>query len=121
MTVEDLVSVGLGGEYTESVEYSIAIGTEAECPEGPWQCSVLVYEGLEEVKGHNENIGPIASCAAGLKAEGGDFTALIPRKDQGGNGFYTTELCTCPNGDGVDAEGHPEKICIEDCVLAGFL
>jgi hypothetical protein len=94
------------------------VGSETECPDGGgFSCGLLIYPGMKRVKGHMEQIGPTESCDMGIHGQEGDWEMVVPRKDKSNNGVYTTDLCTCGNLDGKDDNGHPEKVCPEECVV----
>ncbi|KAF3023626.1 hypothetical protein E8E14_012705 [Neopestalotiopsis sp. 37M] len=93
----DLIAAGGGfsGEVSETVE------------------DTFEESATQLVKGHTE-----AKSACGFPSnldwDAGDYELKIPRKDDSGNGFWTPEVCTCANFPHDD--GHPERMCIEDCV-----
>jgi hypothetical protein len=111
-------SASLSAEVTESVEHSVMVGSETSCPEGgKFSCSLLIYPGMKRVKGHMVEIGPTENCDAGIHAQEGEWEMVVPRKDKSNNGVHTTGLCTCDNLEGKDDEGHPEKVCLKECVV----
>ena len=93
------------------------MGAEEECPEGGgFACSFLIYPGYTRVKGHMNEISSTQNCPGGIHAKPGNWEAEFPRKDKAGNAVWTSEKCTCGNLEHWADEGHPAKLCIEDCV-----
>ncbi|XEV01527.1 hypothetical protein FSHL1_006814 [Fusarium sambucinum] len=115
-------SASLSAEVSESIEITVSTQVESTCPEGgDFFCSLLVYPGMRRVKGHMEFLLPGAECPLGAGLSEGEWEMVSPRKDKSNLPFYTTDLCTCGNLEGVDGPGHPEKVCREDCVVPARL
>lgn len=109
-------SASLSASVSKSKEESFQVSWVKECPEGPWSCSAHVFPGFKRVKGRMALMAAGDKCDMGVKGKDGDWEMIVPRKSKEGTPFYYADLCTCGNLKGADAEGHPEKLCVENCV-----
>lgn len=118
------VSLGAAAGFSvaEQVTDSIAEASDAECPEGPWHCSAIYYPWGVKVSGHMKEQGPNDGCETESLGswthdieDGQPWEAWVPKKDQGGVGFGTVEVCTCQNLEHWADDGHPALLCPEQC------
>ncbi|KAJ4353333.1 uncharacterized protein N0V89_005061 [Didymosphaeria variabile] len=113
---------GFGFSVAEQVTDSIAEASDAECPEGPWHCSAIYYPWGVKVSGHMQKQGPSDGCETESLGsfthdieDGQAWEAWVPKKDAGGVGFGTVEVCTCQNLEHWADDGHPALLCPEQC------
>lgn len=101
---------------SETITDTITIGSSHDCPPGAWRCSLLITPGMMRFKGHTYKRGTDESCPGEAYGEEAEFEFESPRKDEGGNPYWTPDVCTCGNLEHWADPGHPALLCKDECV-----
>ena len=106
-----IAGLDLSASVSYTTETSSVSGAGKDCPDGDWDCSLIIWPGMLRVSGTKTSYTGIY-CTEHKEP----YTVLLPKKGADGTATGRVDVCACKNSKGWADPGAPSITCPQDCV-----